>query len=355
LGFREEKMKIHFMCIKGLENFLLPIIAEFNQKEGYEVTVDIGSIDLDNCRNADVIWIEWANDLAVKMTNEYWDLLSEKRVILRLHSYEVFVDQYLKMIRWENITDIVFVCYHVQAIFKQKMQALEVSGQLFRLGVPQTKPIHHVIYNGVSPKKFPYRRRDIERPASIGYVGYVNHKKGPMLLLHSFAAILKRIETATLHIAGTIQEERYKVYFDHMIKEMGLQKNVFLYSWVQDVPKFLKKCDYIISTSVFEGHPLNVLEAVSAGCIPLIHNFKGSRELYPEDYIWTTIDELVEKFEHYYSSPVSETEDYRRLCSKWIQSVYPLTRQIELIEDLLHNKWVESPILNPKEKEEVVA
>ncbi|MCS4525185.1 glycosyltransferase [Clostridium botulinum] len=62
---------------------------------------------------------------------------------------------------------------------------------------------------------------------NIAYVGYINFKKGPMLLLHAFKKIFDTDNRYKLHIAGTFDEDRYRLYFNQMIKELGLEKILY--------------------------------------------------------------------------------------------------------------------------------
>jgi len=52
-----------------------------------------------------------------------------------------------------------------------------------------------------------------------------------MLLLHTFKAIFDKDSRYKLYIAGQYQEESYVLYFQQMIKEMGLQNNVIYDGW----------------------------------------------------------------------------------------------------------------------------
>ncbi|APH22623.1 glycosyl transferases group 1 family protein [Clostridium botulinum] len=88
---------------------------------------------------------------------------------------------------------------------------------------------------------------------NIAYVGYINFKKGPMLLLHAFKKIFDTDNRYKLHIAGTFDEERYRLYFNQMIKEFGMEKNVIFYGWQKDINKWLEDKNYLICTSVLES------------------------------------------------------------------------------------------------------
>ena len=120
-----------------------------------------------------------------------------------------------------------------------------------------------------------------------------NYKKGPMLLLHAFKAIYDKDNRYKLFIAGQFQDPRDVLYFKQMIKEWKLEKNVIYEGWQTNINKWLDDKNYLISTSILEGHPVGIMEAMAMGIKPLIHNFAGAKSIYPAKYIWNTIDECV--------------------------------------------------------------
>ncbi len=112
--------------------------------------------------------------------------------------------------------------------------------------------------------------------------------------MHAFKKIFDTDNRYKLHIAGTFDEERYSLYFNQMIKEFGLEKNIIFYGWQKDINKWLEDKNYLICTSVLESQGLGIMEAMSKGIRPLIHNFVGAKEVYPEKYVWGgSLDDIV--------------------------------------------------------------
>ncbi|MCK4606505.1 MAG: glycosyltransferase [candidate division Zixibacteria bacterium] len=154
--------------------------------------------------------------------------------------------------------------------------------------------------------RYPLHRNGPGR--NICYVGYLNHKKGLSLLLQCVREAVKIDRLFKLHVAGDFQEERFKVYMHHLIGEMGLTDNVQFHGWVKDVPAFLREMNYVISTSPWEGCPNNLIEAMACGIKPLIHNWKGSRQLFPESLVFNSLDD----FEELLRSTDYDSDSYRR-------------------------------------------
>lgn len=285
-----KKTNVHFMCLNGLQNFVMPIVDELKKDESFNVTIDLSHFDQSKIENTDVIWFEWANELALQLSRDYFNFFAGKKVILRLHSYEVFVDEFMNKINWNIFSDIIFVSEFVRDMFIQKMNKRGITINFNT----------HIIKNGVDLNKFKLKKKEPEKNRiKIAYVGYINHKKGPMLLLQAVKEISKRIAGVELHIAGVFQEERYSIYFEKMVKEMEFPKGcINFHGWVVDINSFLDDKDFIISTSLFEANPVGLLEAMAKGVIPIVHGYPGVENTFikKDEFIgdvWNTIFQLV--------------------------------------------------------------
>nr|WP_225897404.1 glycosyltransferase [Clostridium botulinum] len=61
----------------------------------------------------------------------------------------------------------------------------------------------------------------------------------------------------------------------------------------KDINKWLEDKNYLICTSVLESQGLGIMEAMSKVIRPLIHNFVGAKEVYPEKYVWNSLDDII--------------------------------------------------------------
>lgn len=273
--------KLVAVCRPGQDSFLKPVVSGMNGVvEGTILVTNDLDVARRACSAADIVWLEWIDDLAVALTQTP-GLLHEKRVICRLHSYEAFTPWPAQM-NWEVVDDLVFVGPHVRD---------------FMIGPDageQSRPRVHVIPNGVDLEEIPTRGAASEATWRLAYVGYLNFKKAPLLLMQAFQTLAAVDERWTLHIAGTHQEPRYALYFEHILELWGLQERVFEYGWVDDIPSWLGDKDAILCTSVFESQGMGVMEAMAAGVRPLVHHFPGAERIYPRECLWSSLPELVE-------------------------------------------------------------
>ncbi len=305
--------KVAVLCLPGLESFLGNIVDYL--KTSFHVLPVYSSSDTEieeAIHWADTVWLEWANDLTIDLTN-HPTLLNRKRTICRLHSYEAF-DGLTSKIRWDRISDLIFVASHIRDFALSQFPDIR----------NRVKNIY-LIPNGVDMDKFTLC--DKPRGRNLAYLGLINYKKGPMLLLHAFRELIQTDSRYRLFIAGKFQDVRYKLYFEQMTEEMGLAPHIQFDGWIEDPAEWLKDKHYIVCTSVLEGNPIGIMEAMATGMKPIIHHYVGAKDTYPENYIWNTIPEFIEK--------VTEKEYNPRIYRKFIEENYSLDRQLDRIQHII--------------------
>lgn len=257
---------------------------------------------------SDVSFFEWCDELAI-----YGSRIGRiSKIIIRLHYSEVYSNM-PDQVNWENVDSLIFVADHVRRALKEKIPNLEERIKTC------------IIHNGINLGRFPFKER---RPGhNLAYVGFINHKKNPSLLLQCIKALVDVDPKYELHIAGYHEQTRYQLYFENLVKDMGIEDNVKVYGWVDDVSSWLEDKNYIISTSIGEGCPVGIMEAMARGIKPLIHNWPGARDLYPDKYIFNT----VEEFRQMVLSGDYNSKEYRT----YIEENYSLDRQLEEIDRVL--------------------
>ena len=226
---------------------------------------------------ADLAWFEWCDNLVIEASN----LPKKCNIICRIHSYEVFTDMPSK-VNWGNVDHILFVNETVKELFERQVDC---------------KTPRSVISNGVDTNKFniPSGKKYGKKIASVGFI---NDKKNPTLLLYCFKKIHQYDPEYSLHIAGEFQDPRIQLYFENFILKNKLP--VYFDSWVEDMPSWYADKDFVISTSLFESFHYSIVEGMTSGLMPLIHDWKGSDLIYPYEYLYNDPDEcldLLKKFE----------------------------------------------------------
>lgn len=312
----KDKKKIAFFVKQGLDSFLGDIINGLSNE--YEIkkiiVTEFKQID-EGMEWADICWFEWCDELVIYGSKIKLD--KNKKLICRLHSYEAFTD-YPSNVNWESINKVIFISENLRTFVIDK----------FKLQKEKTI----VIPNGIDLSKYTFKERN---PGfNIAYVGYINYKKGPMLLLHAFKAIYDYDKRFKLYIAGEFQDYRDILYFRQMIKELGIENNIIYEGWQNDLNKWLEDKNYILCTSILESQNMSVMQAMAKGIKPVVHNFVGAKDIYDKEYVWNTIDEAVDMIiDNNYNS-----KEYRN----YIEEKYSLEKQIDKIKKLI--KMDEAPI-----------
>ncbi|GMQ59651.1 hypothetical protein AN1V17_40500 [Vallitalea sediminicola] len=303
------KLKLVFFVKQGLDNFLDEII--FNLSKNYEIRKMIitqyTQID-EGMAWADICWFEWCDELLIYGSK--LDIASKKYVVCRLHSYEAFTN-YPSLVNWINVDKLIVVAKHIKdyVAVKYKLDNQKIDA----------------IPNGIDIDKYTFRER--KQGYNIAYVGYINYKKGPMLLLHTFKAIYDIDNRYKLYIAGLFQDERYLLYFNQMIQEMGLSENVLYEGWKDNLNEWMEDKDYIICTSVLESQNISVMQAMAKGIKPIIHDFVGAFDVYRDKYIWNTINEAYDMI----NQQEYNSMEYRN----FIEDNYLLSSQIKKINNTI--------------------
>ncbi|APC81202.1 TPA: methyltransferase domain-containing protein [Clostridium botulinum] len=308
---KEPAKKIIFFVKQGMDSFIDDIIEGLSQDyiTIKSIVTDFKQIDK-GMKWADICWFEWCDELIIYGSK--LELAKEKTIICRLHSYEAF-EEYPSKVNWDIIDKIIFISENIKNLVVENFQL-------------DNKKIA-TIPNGIDINKYNFKER--KEGFNIAYVGYINYKKGPMLLLQTFKAICDKNPKYKLFIAGKFQDSRDVLYFKQMIKEFGIEKNVFFEGWKDDLDTWLENKNYIICTSVLESQNISVMQAMSKGIKPIIHNFVGARSIYDDKYIWNSIDESIKIL----SSNKYNSKEYRN----FIESNYSLDKQIKKVKETIEN------------------
>lgn len=120
-----------------------------------------------------------------------------------------------------------------------------------------------VIPNGIDLRRFAPDDNDIrERGARFMTVGRLHEQKNPLFLLEVFSKLKKRIPEATLDWAG---EGPLEEKVTAKIRKLGLEEAVHLLGSRRDVDELMRKHDYFLFPSRYEGLGTVLIEAQASG------------------------------------------------------------------------------------------
>jgi tetratricopeptide (TPR) repeat protein len=309
LGF---KPKIAVMCLRGLESFLGDIIDFLKTRADVRTCYSTNGQEIESAIHwADIVWLEWANEMAIHITNKI-PQIKDKKVICRLHGYEVFSEMPAQ-INWSAIDHLVFVAKHKQEIFNRRFKI--------------QSPTQTIIRNGINIDKFTVsnNKRNTKR---LVIIGHLNFRKGIPLLLQFYHELLKADPDYYLYIRGEFQDLRLEMAVRTMIRELSLDRKLEFVNWVEDLNSWLADKSHILSFSLEESFHYTIGNGMAAGLKPLIHAWNESREIWPEEFIFNNI----ESFLRITLDNVYEPERYRRILT---DNALDCGHQFKQIEDLI--------------------
>jgi len=130
-------------------------------------------------------------------------------------------------------------------------------------------------------------------------VGRLHKGKGQLDLLKAFKVLNAQNQKPILLIAG---EGSFRGELEGLIKTLGLEKNVFLLGYREDVAKLLALADYFVFPSYFEGLPGALIEAIIAKTPAIVSSIEENRECLPQKggmfFTPGDIEDLYMKMEH---------------------------------------------------------
>jgi len=284
-------------------------------KEDFEVKLwkhDTQDACFQMLHDTDIAWFEWCDEFAIQV------LRSAKfcKYVVRLHSYEFFTPM-PSHIDWSKVDRLMFVSPTLLEFANRKFPDL-------------SKTVCQAIPNGVDIIKHTIPE-DKSYNKKVAFVGYMNYKKGPQLLLNCFQAIYDYDPTFEFYIAGEHQDERIHLWFS------GLQ-NLLPFTinwdgWQENMPDYLKDKDFVINTSLFESQCLSLQEGMASGVIPLVHAWLGADRIYPMTNIFVTPDQCVDIIKNFEKE--NNKDRVRRSMRKHIVEDYNLEKQTHKVIKML--------------------
>ena len=135
-----EQKRIGILCLPGLETFIKPIAVHFEENYAVRTCYSNSMAELESVIDwADLVFLEWANELAIHVTNNID--VKDKKVLIRLHSYEA-LSGYCAQIKWEEVDGLILVAQHIKDLLPKQ-----------QINLPKDLRTY-IIPNGVNIKKF---------------------------------------------------------------------------------------------------------------------------------------------------------------------------------------------------------
>lgn len=198
--------------------------------------------------------------------------VSGARNVMFLRRYELF-DGGLQRVNWKDVDTLVCVNTWIKGVVEHVFQEHGVK-----------TPVR-MIYNGTDPGRWTFKNRKANH--RIGMACHVHPKKNLPLALQVLACLPAEYE---LHVAGDIQDACTAEYLNHVAR--SIKRKVYLYGHVERLNTWWEIMGVCLSTSLSEGNPNNVIEAMAKGLKPVVHAWPGSEDQF-SGYLFNTAQEAA--------------------------------------------------------------
>jgi len=252
----------------------------------------------------DILLSMWLNGVVYHWAKEF----PQKKIISYLRRYEIHETTLLSKMPWENVDAMVFV----NAFFAEELFPYQL-GKYCPEALNKKMPSTHLIYNSVDSNEFSIFESDHDRkPSKIAF----SCSAKPVKNLPLAAAILAELpEEYTLHHVGLPYGDDVfgGTTFGLYLKQLGLE-NRWIFEGVKkrdEMPSWYADKDFILSTSISEGNPMNVIEGMLAGLKPIVHNWPGAQEQFGKQNVFNTVEDAIELF----GEPV-RPKQYRKIAQE---------------------------------------
>lgn len=271
----------------------------------------------------DVVFFEWGEEYFVRATH----LQKRASIIVRLHSHELW--DFAPRVNWANVDRIILVSSAMERKLLERYPSM--AGRTV------------VIHNGILLSKFTFQPRPFS--GTIGTLSRIEPLKRIDGLIIAFHRLHQKGYDLTLHIGGTCTEPRFQRYADEvvfLVKRLGLEKRVIFDGYVDNAADWLQGIDIFVSNSCSEGLQVALLEAMATGCFCLSHAWDGSEEVLPEEHIFFSECELVEKIGSYVQLEDEAKSDLRAEMRRIAEEKFNIEEQKQdicrVIDDVLEER-----------------
>jgi glycosyltransferase involved in cell wall biosynthesis len=239
------------------------------------LSIEVPRTDIIHCSLA---WLPSLIGIFGKMENNCPMIVTEHGVAFRellMYSSSNLRDEPSKLFSKVFSENVVRAVYHSADFIAPVCNANAKWEQM--IGAEKEKI--RVIYNGVDTRKFrPQPSLKTQREPIVVYVGRIDPFKDILCLISAIKEVKKQLPSFTCLIFGAAIDLEYSIRCAKAVKESDLSTTVRFMGPIKQPERAYNLGDIVVSSSITEGFPFSVIEAMSCGKSIVATDVGGVRE-----------------------------------------------------------------------------
>jgi len=232
-------------------------------------------IPVNSFEDADVIWVEWANEQSVYASQKS----PKKNVIVRICGSEYYQEF------WKEWGSQIARVISINAVFKTPFPTIHIP-------------------NFVDTEF--WRSLTRERSRTIAMLGDFTYRKGQIGLLRMLTERSKFFEKVLMVGPLKLDNKGYEaeargniMQLKYLAEDQGVELEIRDVQSPEDVREIINSVSFVVSSSISEMCHRVMQEAMSCNTPVLIANWLGSKEVYPKELIYSNAKEFWSLVDNY--------------------------------------------------------
>jgi glycosyltransferase involved in cell wall biosynthesis len=242
-----------------------------NKKDGFDLSIPLKLANLIRKGKIDLIN---SHDVGATLYAVLASLLTSKKTIVHTDHSEILGRKHLYLYSYimrKRLHFCITVSENLRHYLINNIGVCEKIVKTIPNGIDLSK-FSHIIENTDIRREFHINKNDL----IIGSIGRLTKQKGYEYLLKAFNLLLKNKDNVKLVIAGD-GEDRDELM--HMAKELQVAERVIFAGHRKDIPNIIRSFDVFVLSSLWEGQPITIIEAMAAGVPIVVTDVGGNSEI----------------------------------------------------------------------------
>jgi glycosyltransferase involved in cell wall biosynthesis len=171
-----------------------------------------------------------------------------------------------------------------------------------------------VVYPPVNVDEIPLAGQERERSAVA--VGRFHREKKYEVIIKAMP-LIKALKK--LYIYATLEDRSYYEELLHLVHQLGLEDRIHLLPNPDrnSIVEILRRCQFYIHANPNETFGIAIVEAMAAGCIPIVPSTGGPSEYVPKELQYSSVEELVSIIEQEIERPTFSPTEMRKIAMRF--------------------------------------